>query len=72
MSLLRRSEGSRLPRVGENVRIFQYEQLVASGQVICADHRFISVAGNGIVDLDTDQVRRGLHDGSIRIERPGN
>jgi hypothetical protein len=72
MSLLKRIESSRLPRVGENVRIFQYEQLIASGQVICADHHFISVAGNGIVDLDTDEVRRGLHDGSIHIERPSN
>jgi hypothetical protein len=69
LSLLRRIERNRMPQVGEIVKVFQHEQLIASGQVICSDHRFISIAGKGIVDLDTDELRRGLNDGSIRIER---
>lgn len=69
MSLLRRIERSRLPQVGEIVRVFQHERLLASGRVICSDHHFVSIAGKGIVDLDTDELRRGLNDGSIRIER---
>lgn len=69
MSLLRRIERSRLPQVGEMVRVFHHEHLLASGRVICSDHQFVSIAGNGIIDLDTEELRRGLNDGSIRIER---
>lgn len=72
MSLLRRIERNRLPQVGEVVRIFQHGRLIASGRVICSDRQFVSVAGRGIVDLDTDELRRGLNDGSIRIEREVN
>ncbi|HEX2907789.1 MAG TPA: hypothetical protein VHO69_13050 [Phototrophicaceae bacterium] len=73
MSLLRRIERNRMPQVGEVVRIFQHERLLAGGRVICADHHCVSVAGKGLIDLDTDELRRGLNDGSIRIERdPGN
>lgn len=69
MSLLRRLERNRLPRPGEQVRVYQHERLIARGRVIAADHRTISVAGNGIVDLDTEEMRRGLNDGSVRVER---
>ena len=69
MSLLRRIERNRMPQVGEVIKVFQHERLIASGRVICSDHQFISVAGKGIVDLDTDELRRGMNDGSIRIER---
>lgn len=58
-----------MPQVGEIVKVFQHERMIASGRVICSDHQSISIAGKGIVDLDTDELRRGLNDGSIRIER---
>ena len=38
-------------------------------RVICADSDMISIAGDSLINLDTDEIRRGLHDGSIRIER---
>lgn len=69
MSLLRRIERNRMPQVGETIKVFLHERLLASGQVICSDHQSVSIAGKGIVDLDTDELRRGLNDGSIRIER---
>jgi hypothetical protein len=69
MSLLRRLERTRLPRVGETVKVYQHERLIASGQVISVDHQFVTIAGNGLVDLDTEELRRGLHDGSVRIKR---
>lgn len=70
MSLLKRIQQTRMPRAGETVKIYRDEELLASGYVINIDRRAISIAGNGIIDLDTDEVRRGLHDGSICIERP--
>ena len=58
-----------MPRAGELVKIFQDERIIAQGYVINVDRKTISIAGKGMVDLDTDEVRRGLHDGSLRIER---
>ncbi|MBA3869690.1 MAG: hypothetical protein H0X30_11105 [Anaerolineae bacterium] len=69
MSALRRIQDSRMPRVGEVVKILQDERIIAQGYVVNIDRQTISVAGRGIVDLDTNEVRRGLHDGSVRIER---
>lgn len=69
MSLLRRINENRMPRAGETVRILQNGRILAQGYVVIVDRETISVAGKGIIDLDTDAVRRGLHDGSIRIER---
>lgn len=69
MSLLRRVHENRMPRAGEVLKIYQKEQILAQGYVINVDRKTISIAGKGIVDLVTDVVRRGLHDGSIRIER---
>ncbi len=69
MSVLRRIHENRMPRVGEVVRIYQNERIIAQGYVVSVDRRTISVVGRGMVDLDTDEVRRGLHDGSVRIER---
>jgi hypothetical protein len=59
-----------MPVAGEIVKIYRDERLIASGYVISVDRQTVSVAGNGITDLDTNELRRGLHDGSIRIERP--
>lgn len=70
MSPLRRIEGRGMPQAGEHVRIYQLNRLIAQGQVICVDSQVISIAGDTLINLDTDEVRRGLHDGSIRIERP--
>jgi hypothetical protein len=69
MSLMRRLQENRMPRVGEVVKIYQNERILAHGYVVNVDRKTISVAGRGIIDLDTDEVRRGLHDGSVRIER---
>jgi hypothetical protein len=69
MSVLRRVHENRMPRTGEVLKIFQKERILAQGYVISISRKSISIAGKGIVDLDTDEVRRGLHDGSIRIER---
>jgi hypothetical protein len=69
MSALRRIRENRMPRAGEVLKIFQNEQIIAHGYVMNADRRTISIAGRGIVNLTTDDVRRGLHDGSVRIER---
>jgi hypothetical protein len=71
MSLLKRIQQTRMPRPGEVIKIYQNERLLASGYVITVDRQTISIAGDGIIDLDTDEVRRGLHDGSVRIERAG-
>jgi len=72
MSLLRRIYGSRMPRPGENVAIYQHSRLLAQGYVISVDSQSVSIAGaNGLVDLDTTELRRGLHDGSIEVQRPG-
>jgi hypothetical protein len=59
----------RMPREGEVLRIYRQGRLIASGYVISADRQNICIAGKGIIDLNTDGVRRGLRDGSIRIER---
>ena len=69
MSALRRIHENRMPRAGEVVKIVQDERIIAQGFVVNVDRKIISIAGHGIVDLDTNEVRRGLHDGSIRIER---
>ena len=69
MSVLRRIHENRMPRVGEVLKIFQNERIIAHGYVVNVDRKTISIAGHGIIDLDTDEVRRGLHDGSVRIER---
>ncbi len=71
MSVLRRIHENRMPRVGEIIKLYQDERIMAHGYVVNVDRKIISIAGKGIVDLDTDEVRRGLHDGSIRIERSG-
>ena len=68
MSALRRIQDSRMPRVGEVVKILQDERIIAQGYVVNIDRQTISVAGKGIVVLDTNEVRRGLHDGRVRIE----
>ncbi len=69
MSVLRRIHENRMPRVGEVIKLYQKECIMAHGYVVNVDRKTISIAGKGIVDLDTDEVRRGLNDGSIRIER---
>jgi hypothetical protein len=69
MSVLRRLHENRMPRAGELVKIFQEERLIAQGYVINVDLKTISIAGKGMVDLDTNERRRGLHDGSVGIER---
>lgn len=69
MSVLQRIRENRMPKVGEVLKIFQNDQMLAHGYVVNVDRRTISIAGHGIIDLDTDAVRRGLHDGSMRIER---
>lgn len=58
-----------MPQAGERVRVYQLNRLIAQGRVICADSDMISIAGDSLINLDTDEIRRGLHDGSIRIER---
>jgi hypothetical protein len=68
-SFRRQSLQHRMPRAGEVLRIYRRDRLIASGYVISADRQTICVAGKGIIDLNTDGVRRGLRDGSIRIER---
>jgi hypothetical protein len=70
MSLLRRLERGMMPRPGENVEIFQHNRLIASGIVVAADAHTVTVAGaHGLIDLDTTELRRGLHDGSIIVKR---
>ncbi len=69
MSVLQRVRENRMPKVGEVLKIFQNDHMLAQGYVVNVDRRMISIAGQGIIDLDTDEVRRGLHDGSVRIER---
>ncbi|MBI1282274.1 MAG: hypothetical protein GC179_29380 [Anaerolineaceae bacterium] len=71
MSVLQRMHENRMPRVGEVIKLYQDQRIMAQGYVVSIDRKTVSIAGRGIVDLDTDEVRRGLHDGSIRIERAG-
>ena len=71
MSMLRRIEGNRMPRPGETVRIYQHNHLLAEGTVVASDSHTVSIAGQGgIVDLDTSEMRRGLYDGTITVQRP--
>jgi hypothetical protein len=70
MGLLRRLEWGMMPRPGEHVEIYQHERLIASGVVVAADARTVTVAGvRGLIDLDTTELRRGLHDGTIIVKR---
>ncbi len=70
MSLLRRIEWGMMPRPGETVEIFQHQRLLAEGLVITVDTRTITIASpDGLVDLDTTELRRGLKDGSIIVKR---
>jgi hypothetical protein len=69
MSLLGRIERNRLPRLGEQVKIFQDERMIAHGIVIVANHHSITIVGRELIDLDTEALRRGINDGSIRVER---
>lgn len=60
-----------MPRPGETVEIYQFNRLLAAGVVVVADSQMVSVAGAmGLIDLDTTELRRGLHDGSIVVKRP--
>jgi len=71
MSLLRRLQWGMMPRPGENVEVYQHERLIAAGTVIASDAKTITIAGSdGLVDLDTTELRRGLNDGSIIVKRP--
>lgn len=70
MSLLQRLNASRMPRPGENVEVYQHNKLLAQGVVVAADVQTVSIAGpGGLIDLDTTELRRGLHDGSIVVKR---
>lgn len=70
MSLLRRLRERNMPRPGEDVAIYQNNHLLAAGKVIAVDNSTVTIAADdGLVDLDTEQVRRGIHDGSIEIKR---
>lgn len=70
MSLLRRLMG-RMPRPGETVEIYQLNRLLAAGTVVAMDEKTVTVADSrGLIDLDTETLRRGLNDGSISIKRP--
>lgn len=68
MSLLRRLPNA-LPRLGEYVRIYEMQRLLAEGTVILMDGQIVTIAGKSLVDLDLGELRRGLHAGRIRIER---
>ena len=70
MSLLRRLRERMLPKVGEVVAVYQDGRLLAEGTVVAADKHTITIAGaRGLVDLDTDTLRRGLGDGTISVKR---
>ena len=70
MNLLQRLEASRMPRPGETVEIYQHNRLLASGMVIAVDIQSVSIAGEaGLIDLDTNELRRGLNDGTITVKR---
>lgn len=70
MSLLERIERGRMPRIGEQVEIYQKKHLLAAGTVIAIDASTVSIAGkNDLIDLDTTELRRGLGDGSIEVRR---
>lgn len=70
MSLLDYFNRRRMPRPGEQVQIFQHHRLLAAGVVVSSDSQTVTVAGDrGLIDLDTEELRRGLYDGSIVIQR---
>jgi len=59
-----------MPRPGETVRIYHRNRLLASGIVVIVDTQTVSIAGaQGLIDLDTTELRRGLNDGTITVER---
>lgn len=73
MSLLRRLESRMMPRPGEDVDVFQHEQMIASGVVVASDSKTVTIASmRGLIDLDTTELRRGLNDGSISVKRRGS
>lgn len=70
MSLLQRFGANRMPRPGEVVEVYQHNRLLARGTVIAVDRQTVSIAGeDGLIDLDTQELQRGLGDGSIRVRR---
>jgi hypothetical protein len=68
MSLLRRILPG-VPRHGELVEIYQRGRKIAAGRVIIVDENIISIAGKGIVDLDVQELMRGMRDGSVTVKR---
>ncbi len=68
MSLLRRILPG-VPRPGERVEIYERGRKLAAGRVIIVDEKIISIAGKGIVDLDVQELMRGMRDGSITVKR---
>lgn len=71
MSLLRRLKWGMMPRPGEHVEVYQHERMIAAGVVVASDAHTVTIAGGaGLVDLDTTELRRGLHDGTITVKRP--
>lgn len=68
MGLLDLVYRNRMPHEGDEVEIYQRHQLLAAGTVISLDHKTVTIADrSGLIDLDTDELRRGLNDGSIHI-----
>lgn len=68
MSLLRRILPG-VPRPGELVEVYERGRKIAAGRVIIVDEKIISIAGKGIVDLDVQELMRGMRDGSITVKR---
>jgi hypothetical protein len=68
MSLLRRILPG-VPRPGELVEIYERGHKIAAGRVIIVDEKIISIAGKGIIDLDVQELMRGMRDGSITVKR---
>lgn len=61
-----------LPREGEYVQVFEGYTKIAEGTVVAADESTVTIASqHSLIDLDTFELRRGLHDGSVSIRRPG-
>lgn len=71
MSLLQRIQRNRMPRPGEIVQVYQHNRLLAAGVVVNVDTDTVTIADvGGLIDLDTVEVRRGINDGTITINRP--
>lgn len=69
MSLLERISAG-MPRAGEHVVIYRFGQKLAHGFVITMDSVTVTIAEpQGLIDLDTLELRRGLNDGTISIRR---